>query len=185
MRKVLIAFFLLGLAATAQAQVGLRAGFNSANFSDTNFDSKPGFHFGVYYSFGTDFLSVEPGLQYSQKGYQGTSDLTGDAVDEQLGYVDLPVLLRLKLIPSINVFAGPQFSFLASRNYQLGNVTSNSTEPIKGYDVAGVVGAQVVLPLGFNVQASYDVGLSSLNYFDTDVKNRVFKVSLGYTFGGN
>jgi hypothetical protein len=111
--------------------------------------------------------------------------LTGVAVDEQLGYIDLPVLLRLKLIPAINVFAGPQFSFLASRNYQLGNVVSNSTEPIKGYDVAGVVGAQVVLPLGFNVQASYDIGLSSLNYFDTDVKNRVFKVSLGYTFGGN
>jgi hypothetical protein len=32
MRKVLMAFYLVGIAATAQAQFGVRAGFNSANF---------------------------------------------------------------------------------------------------------------------------------------------------------
>jgi hypothetical protein len=185
MRKVLIAFFLIGFVASAQAQFGVRAGYSSANFSDTNFDAKSGFHIGAYYNFGTDFLSVEPGLQYSQKGYQGTVDATGDPIDEQLSYIDIPVLVRLKLIPAINIFAGPQASFLASRDYQVGDVNSKSLEPIKGYDLAGVVGAQVKLPLGFNVQASYDIGLSSLNYYDTDVKNQVFKVSLGFSFGGN
>ncbi len=185
MRKILTAIFLVGFVATAQAQFGVRAGFNSANFSDTNFDSKSGFHLGAYYTIGADFLSVEPGIQYSQKGYQGTEIGTGDPIDEQLSYVDIPVLVRLKLIPAINIFAGPQVSFLASRNYQLGDTSSSSTEVIRGYDMAGVVGAQVRLPLGFNVQASYDIGLTSLNYFDTDVKNQVFKVSLGYSFGGN
>ena len=185
MRKVLLAFFLLGFVASAQAQFGIRAGFNSANFSDTNFDAKSGFHFGAYYTLGTDFLSIEPGLQYSQKGYTGVQDGTGNLIDEQLGYIDVPVLIRLKLIPAINIFAGPQLSFLASRNYQLGTTTSTSTAVIRGYDVAGVVGAQLKLPLGLNVQASYDLGLSSLNYFNTDVKNQVFKVSLGYSFGGN
>ena len=36
---------------------------------------------------------------------------------------------------------------------------------------------------GLNLQASYDLGLSSLNYFNTDVSNRVLKLSIGYTLG--
>lgn len=183
MRKILLAFFLLGMTVSAQAQFGVRAGFNSANFSDTNFDAKSGFHIGAYYSIGAGFLTVEPGIQYSQKGYQGTEAVTGKSVDEKLGYIDIPVLVRVNLIPAINVFAGPQASLFASSEYKLGDETFDSSEAIKGYDIGGVVGAQVKLPLGFNVQANYDFGLSSLNYYDADVKNQVFKISLGYTFG--
>lgn len=181
MKKILWVFFLLSFAGTANAQFGLRAGYSSANFSDTNFSSRSGFHAGAYYTFGTSFIKVEPGLQFAQKGYKGTDDL-GVLIDEQLNYIDIPVLVRLSLLPMVNVFAGPQASFLASRNYQLGPITSKSLEVLTGYDLAGVVGAQVNLPMGLNLQASYDIGLRSLNYFNTDVKNRVFKISLGYSF---
>ena len=173
-------FFLLGLAWNAQAQFGIRAGYSSANFSDTNFSPRSGFHGGVYYTTGSELIKIEPGLQFAQKGYTGKDDM-GVAIDEQLNYLDLPVLIRLNLLPMFNVFAGPQASFLLSRNYQLGAVTSNSMEVLAGYDLGGVVGAQVNLPLGLNLQASYDIGTKSLNYFNTDVKNRVFKVSLGFS----
>lgn len=185
MRKILLAFFLVGIVATAQAQFGVRAGYNSANFSDTNFDAKSGFHIGGYYMLGSGFISFEPGLQFSQKGYQGTQEDTGKSVDEQLGYIDIPVLVRLNLIPSLNIFAGPQASLLLSSVYQLGDETFDSSQATKGYDVGAVVGAQVKLPLGLNAQASYDFGLTSLNYYNANVKNQVFKISLGYTFGGN
>jgi hypothetical protein len=185
MRKILLAIFLVGIVATAQAQFGVRAGFSSANFSNTNFDSRSGFHLGAYYTVGSDFISVEPGLQYSQKGYRTTELGTGKSIDEQLGYIDIPVLLRLNLIPAVNIFAGPQASLLLSSDYTLGDQTSDSSEAIKGYDLGGVVGAQFRLPLGLNAQASYDFGLISLNYFNNDVKNQVFKISLGYSFGGN
>jgi len=184
MRKILMLFFLVGFAATAHAQFGVRAGFSSANFSDTNFDAKTGLHVGAYYTLGAGFISVEPGVQYSQKGYKGTEEDTGDPVDEQLGYIDIPVLVRLKLIPALNIFAGPQFSVLASSKYKNGDQTSNSSDATKGYDVGGVFGAQVKLPLGFNLQASYDLGFTSLNYYNFDVKNQVFKISAGFTFGG-
>lgn len=184
MRKVLLAFFLVGIVATAHAQFGVRAGFSSSNFSNTNFDYRSGFHFGAYYTVGANFISVEPGLQYSKKGYQGTEVSTGKSIDEKLGYIDIPVLFRLNLIPALNIFAGPQASLLLSSEYKLGDQTSDSSEAIRGYDLGGVVGAQVKLPLGLNAQASYDFGLTSLNYFNTDVKNQVFKISLGYTFGG-
>lgn len=185
MRKILLLFFLVGFAATAQAQFGVRAGYNSANFSDTNFSAKSGFHLGAYYTIGAAFVAIEPGIQYSQKGYKTEEVGTGAAVEEQLGYIDIPVLVRLNLLPFMNVFAGPQASLLASSKYTKGDQTSDSSEATRGYDIGGVFGAQVKLPLGFNVQASYDLGFTSLNYFDADVKNQVFKISAGYTFGGN
>ncbi len=185
MRKILLVFFLVGFSAAAQAQFGVRAGYNSANFSDADFDPKSGFHLGAYYTLGADFLSVEPGIQYSQKGYTGEEAGTGLEVKETLGYIDIPVLVRLKLLPAVNVFAGPQASILASSKYQKGDQTSDSSDATKGYDIGGVFGAQVKLPLGFNVQASYDLGFTSLNYYNLDFKNQVFKISAGYTFGGN
>lgn len=184
MRKVLLVFFLLGFVVTAHAQFGVRAGFSSSNFSDTNYEAKSGFHLGAYYTLGTGFISIEPGIQYSQKGYQ-TEDLSGNAVEEKLGYIDVPVLVRVNLIPAVNIFAGPQASIFASSDYQIGDQSFDSSEAIKGYDIGGVVGAQVKLPLGFNAQASYDLGFTSLNYYNSDVKNQVFKISVGYTFGGN
>lgn len=182
MRKILMLFFLVGFAATAEAQFGVRAGYSSANFSDTNFNARSGFHAGAYYTLGLGLISVEPGIQYSQKGYTGTEEVTNLSVDEQLGYFDVPVLVRVDVLPVVNIFAGPQVSILASSKYVKGGQKSDSSEATKGYDVAGVVGAQVRLPLGFNVQASYDIGFASLNYYNFNVKNQVFKISAGYSF---
>jgi hypothetical protein len=184
MRKIILAIFLLGIAASSHAQLGVRAGLSSANFSDTDFTSITGIHFGAYYLAKTssNLLSVEPGIYYSGKGYTTVAPGGGD-VTEKLGYVDIPVLVRLSLIPSLNVFAGPQASVLVSRNYTLGNTTSTSLEPIRGYELGAVVGVGLKVAAGLNLQASYDLGLSSLNYFNTDVSNRVLKLSLGYTLG--
>ncbi|MBN3584458.1 PorT family protein [Algoriphagus aestuarii] len=179
MKKFLFLILSIGFISTAQAQFGLRAGLNSSNFSDTNFDTKMGFHAGAYYKLGVGILSIEPGVQFSQKGYEGTDGTTGDEINERLNYIDVPVLVRFNFLPAVNVFAGPQGSVLISRNYDLGGTSSTSTEVVKGYDIGGVVGVGVNLPLGLNVQASYDIGFSNLNYFNTDVKNRVLKLSLG------
>lgn len=183
MRKILVLFFALGMVSTAvQAQFGLRAGLSSANFSDTNFNSNLGFHGGLYYRIDGSFLSIEPGIQYAQKGYETDAAGMGREITETMNYIDVPVLVRLNFIPAINVFAGPQASVLVSRKREEGGDTQTTTEPIKGYDIGAVVGIGVNLPAGFNIQGSYDLGLSSLNYYNVDVKNRIFKVSLGYDF---
>jgi hypothetical protein len=180
MKKFLFLILSIGLISSAQAQFGARAGLNSSNLSDTNFSYRQGFHLGAYYRIPMGIIDIEPGLQYSKKGYEGTEDVSGDDVKEGLNYIDIPVIFRFNLLETVNIFAGPQASVLASRKYELGNTTSSSTDVIRGYDFAGVIGVGIKLPLGFNVQASYDIGLTNLNYFDTDVKNRVFKVSVGF-----
>lgn len=179
MKKLLFLIFSIGLISTAQAQFGVRAGYNSSNFSDTNFDSKHGFHVGAYYKIKAPVVAIEPGIQFTQKGYTGMDAASGDDITEKVNYIDVPVLVRVNLLPILNVFAGPQGSVLISRDYELGNTSDSSTEVIKGYDIGAVLGLGVNLPLGLNLQASYDLGLSDLNYFNTDVKNRVFKLSLG------
>jgi hypothetical protein len=181
MKKILTLFFLITFAGMAHAQIGIRAGLNSSNFSSTDYSNKTGFHLGGYYLIKKDFISIEPGIQYSQKGYN-TVMLGGSDVSETLGYLDVPLLFRLNFLSILNAFAGPQASVLLSRNYESGNTTSTSTDVIRGYDMGGVVGVGVSVFGGLNAQISYDMGFTNLNYFDVDVKNRVLKLSLGYTF---
>jgi len=179
MKKFLLLILSIGLISSVQAQFGARAGLNSSNLHETNFNNRQGFHLGAYYRIKLGAIDIEPGLQFSEKGYKGTENITGDNVSERLNYIDVPLLIRFNFLKAINIFAGPQASVLASRKYRLGNTSSSSTDIIKGYDLGGVVGVGLKLPLGLNLQASYDIGLTSLNYFDSDVKNRVLKVSLG------
>jgi hypothetical protein len=181
MKKLLVLVFALGFFGTVQAQFGVRAGFSNPNFVETNFDANPGFHAGVYFRKELGFVAVEPGIQYAQKGYTTAVGPLG-GINERLNYVDLPLLLRLNFLPFLNVFAGPQGSILVSRKYETGGNTDTSTDPIKAYDIAGVVGVGVKLPLNLNAQVSYDFGLQNLNYYNQDVKNNVLKLSVGIDF---
>ena len=181
MKKFLLLVFALGFFGTAQAQFGVRAGFSSPNLVKTNFDANPGFHAGVYFRKELGFIAIEPGLQYAQKGYTTDIGPAGE-ITERLNYVDLPLLVRWNFLPILNVFAGPQGSILVSRKYETAGNTDTSTEPVKGYDIAGVVGVGVKLPLNLNAQVSYDFGLQNLNYYNQDVKNNVLKISVGIDF---
>lgn len=210
MKRIFLIIFCLLSVTTVTAQLGIRAGFNSSNFSNSSdFTSIGGFNFGVYYTGymynlkgkkliavrgiligkyasainSAGLLSIEPGVQYSRKGYSASISGKGD-ITEKLGYIDVPILARLNLLPSVNVFLGPQASLLVSRNYSIDKSTeSTSLEPIRGYELGAVAGIGVTIRDGINFQVSYDLGLTSLNYFNADVSNRVLKFSLGYFFG--
>ncbi|SDD14322.1 Outer membrane protein beta-barrel domain-containing protein [Algoriphagus faecimaris] len=183
MRKILILFFVIGFYFSAEAQFGVRAGLSSSNFSNTNFNANVGIHVGGYYTIlASEFFSVEPGIQFSQKGFETIDPPTSNEVDERLNYVEVPVLVRLNFIPAVNVFAGPQFGALVSRKRTEEGNNQTSTEPVKGYDISGVVGLQALLPRGFNLQVSYDLGLTSVNYFGQDAKNQALKLSIAYDF---
>ncbi len=182
MKKIFFALLIFMTIQTAHAQFGIRAGYSSSNFEDTNFKPKSGFHVGAYYRADAALFSLEPGIYYGKKGYETNDGQTGAKINENLHYVDVPILVRLNFLPALNIFAGPQGSVLIARNYEDGNGSDSSTEVIRGYDIAAVVGVAFNLPFGINAQVSYDFGLTDLNYFDNDVNNRVFKLSAGWDF---
>lgn len=191
---LVIALGFIGISAT-QAQTnylggfGIRGGANLFNFGgsdveENDYTNRVGFHAGIYtMMFATDRFAIEPGIYYSVKGTQNN-----DAVDSRaiFNYVDVPVLFRLYPSEGFNVFAGPQISFLANSKYEgdfFGSTISFEGDNTKETDLGLVFGVGYNLPKGFNVQGSYDYGMTPIfKNSDADVYNRGFKISLGYTF---
>ena len=176
-------------AANAQSGFGIRGGANFFNFggsdvSENDYTNRVGFHAGIYATILPEVpVSVEPGVFYSVKGSQNDDGLDSRAV---LDYVDVPVLVRFRIGEGFNLFAGPQISFLTNSKFEGefgGSTLSFDTDEIKSTDAGLVFGLGYNLPQGFNVQGSYDYGLTPIfKDSDSDVFNRGFKVSLGYTF---
>ncbi len=175
-----LVIILMGYQQKADAQTGVRVGLNYPDIEGVSSQAHTGFHAGMYAKINfLGIVALEPGLQYSQKGCK--VDDAGTNATDRLHYIDVPLLIRLGVFPMVNIFAGPQASFLVARRYE-GSTTFTETRGLKNYDMGGVVGLGVNLPLGFNVQGSYDFGLTSINYERMDTKNSVFKLSLGKNF---
>ncbi|MFN5463016.1 MAG: porin family protein [Bacteroidota bacterium] len=186
MKKGLLLLAFLTFAAAAQAQIGVRAGIGSSNFS--NEDSQRALtsitrvHFGAYYGLkATEKITVEPGFFYSGKGFKTIPLGTTENIKESFSYLDIPVLARYAVTSEFNVFAGPQVGFLLARTRTDKNGKNTTTEPIGGYEVGAVLGLAYQLASDLNIQFSYDFGLSPFNYYDVEVNNTVFKLSVGYT----
>lgn len=189
MKKVLsfiMLFLLLAGYQKAKAQfldAGIRAGANYPSLAGIETDVLSGFHAGVYFKM--NFLglwAVEPGIQYSQKGFRATSNTNIGQASDRFHTIDVPVLVRFAVLPLVNVFAGPQASYLVSRNYSDNLTAFTNTDNLRNYDLSGVVGVGINLPLGFNIQGSYDFGITSINYNNNEAYNNVVKISLGKDF---
>lgn len=214
----IIAVFMMMNVTNAQVSYGIRAG---ANFNKWQGESlqviqdlvdktdgyittkgTTGFHVGGYVSIpiGGGF-SFEPGLGYTKKGYAMRGDLKIDVL-KFLGinagaqvmehYIDMPLMLKANVYKGLNVYAGPQVSYLAratlnakvgALGFNLFNRGFGITSRMNKFDVALAGGVGYQFNNGLNVQAGYDYGLSKLdkngNY---NVHNRVIKVSVGFSF---
>jgi opacity protein-like surface antigen len=143
-----------------------------------------------------DFISFEPSLQYTQRGYGlkgnlNINQLKIDAVNaratSQMHYVDLPLMLKVKPVKSLQVFAGPQVSYLVKNNlradvavlgFSLLKKDLDITDQFNRWDVgvAGGIGYEFENGIGF--AATYERGFNRLD------KNQQFKVfNEGYKVG--
>lgn len=148
----------------------------------------------------SDLVSIEPGLFYTQKGYDMKGELNLKGV-EFLGvnakakltshYVDLPVLLKLNF-NGLQVFAGPQVSYLAKADlrttggalgFNVFDKTTDATDQFSRWDAGVTGGIGYQFANGFNISASYDHGLSKVDANQNfDSYNRSFKVGMGFNF---
>lgn len=215
---LLIAFTVFSIASFAQApQFGVRAGLasysikgeaaenlnNLIDFADgmITTGSRTGFFAGGYADIplGSNF-SVEPGVYYSQKGYALNGDLNlkgleflGANASAQLQsqYIDIPVMLKADL-GGFQVFAGPQFSYLANADlavkagvlgFNLLNKNIDATDEFNRWDAGVTGGVGYKFSNGLNITASYDHGLSKVDKNkNLEGYNRGFKVGIGMSF---
>ncbi len=148
---------------------------------------------------------------YRQKGAKGVQELgdqliEGGSAEIGLDYVEVPLLLRLNL-PTLGtrvlpyVQGGPAFAWRIACSIKLDATSSttkqdcadltggNLSETLRDYEQGLVLGGGIDVAVGsvgaLNVDARLTQGLSRINEMSSGgaVKNRVFSVMLGYSFG--
>ncbi len=180
MKKLLIAAVFVMIAsgaALAQASVslGLKGGLNFANLNVSSaaaaYNSRTGYHVGAFANFKFTKIAIQPELIYSVQG----ADVSGSNLE--LGYINVPILLKFYLIGGLNIQAGPQFGFLSSAT-QGGTDIKNL---VKGSDTSIALGAGFDIS-NFVIDARYNLGLSEIQdaAAASATKNQVFQLSVGF-----
>jgi hypothetical protein len=146
-------------------------------------------------------ISLEPDLYYTEKGYELKGALTLKGLDFlganakaqlQQQYIDMPLLLKADLGGGLQVFAGPQVSYLAKSNlkttsgllgFNLLNKTMDATDKFNRWDMGVTGGVGYQFKNGVNLSAAYDYGLSKVDANkNVNGYNTAFKVGLGFRF---
>jgi len=216
MKKIalLLIFGLTVSFAQAQAKFGIKGGINYSNLSgdliteDAN-RSKVGFLGGIMANFplsSDNFVSIQPELLYSQKGYQYQKDQVtiDNATYEFRGkrnfnYLDLPVLVKINTGP-IFFEAGPQASYLLgirdNREVSLiGSGSDNKTwakvekDNLSELEIGYVAGLGFQAPMGVGIGLRYNGSINALAKENTDelvnARHAVFQLQLSYMLGGS
>ena len=202
----------------AQVTYGVRSGINYAKWQGEDLQiiedlidktdgyivtkGRTGLHIGGYVHIPlSETFAFEPGLAYSKKGYSLKGDFQipvlkylgiNARAQVQSHYIDIPLLIRANVYKGLNVYAGPQVSYLvrSTLNAKIGvlgitlfNRGVGITERFNKIDMGLTGGVGYQFENGLNVQAGYDYGLSKLDKNDNySAYNRVVKVSVGFSF---
>jgi hypothetical protein len=213
-------FFTLTMMNIIHAQVtyGIRSGVNYATWKGDDIQiiedlvdktdgyivtkGRTGLHIGGYVNIPiSNTFSFEPGIAYSKKGYSLKGDFQipvlkylniNARAQVQSHYIDMPLVLRAKVYKGLNVYAGPQVSYLvrSTLNAKLGvfgitlfNRGVGITSRFNKIDMGLTGGIGYQFENGLNLQAGYDYGLSTLDKNENYAAyNRVVKVSVGFSF---
>ena len=186
MKNFILLFFMLLLSATTFAQgidLGIKGGATFANLTGvTDGSSKIGFVGGAFVTIKfSDKIAIQGDLLYSQQGVE----LDVDKIN--LDYINFPIVLKYYIIKRVNIQAGPQFGTVINDN--LGEVIGPND--INSFDITGIVGIGIDLPLNLRITGRYGFGLSEF-YFsefenfivtkETNTKNSVFSLTAGFSF---
>lgn len=202
----------------SQVKTGISAGLNNSrwsggamgnlndllNFSNGMITTEPvnGIYAGGFVEIPIDnVFSVQPGAFYSQKGFSMRGDIEGKNLSflnagatarVQSHYIDIPVLIKAEIAKGLQLYAGPQMSYLAKSNLRtdagllgisLFKTNTDITNMFNKIDFAVTGGVGYTFDNGFSINAGYDHGLTRLDKNErTETFNRTFKVGIGFRF---
>jgi hypothetical protein len=178
MKKATLAvLFVMFTAVTAWAQasvsLGIKGGLNFANVNTTDitaaYNSRTGYHAGAFLNVKLTKLAIQPEIIYSVQGADAS------AGNLELGYVNIPILLKLYLIGGFNLQAGPQFGFLSSATEGGASVK----DLYESSDTSIALGAGFDIS-NFVIDARYNLGLTDAEKAAPESKNQVFQLSVGF-----
>ncbi len=210
-KTILTGFAILAIAFIGRAQegfidyrekfiIGVKAGLNLSNVYNSEgeefvADNKLGLATGVFVAIPIGkYLGVQPEILFSQKGFQATGRLLGDAYSftRTSNFIDVPIFFAFKPSEIFTLMAGPQYSFLMKQTdefasgsgsvdqvqeFENDNIRKNIFCFIGGGDLTLnniVVGARV----GWDLTENNGDGTSETPRY----KNVWYQATLGYRF---
>lgn len=177
MKKLIILLIVLCASNIVNAQglsYGIKGGYNYSTVRASNsrfIEGQDGFHAGVFANFSAILLQIQPELLFSQKGYE-----VENGNDLRMNYIDIPVVLKVKVFPFVTVDAGPQYSYLINTKELSDDLVTPAMPSFKNSDLSAVIGASVnVWKLGASLR--YVHGFTQLESVNNS-KNSMFQVSM-------
>lgn len=175
-----------------QPSLGVKGGVNFATVTGDDFDSpdsRTSFHVGLVGELPlADILSLQVEALYSGQGFKSDIDgglIGGDGkVEYQLDYINVPVLAKIYATRGLSFEVGPQFSFKVNEE-----IDSDATDDggdfdlneAKDFDFGIAGGVTFQTDMGLFATGRYIYGLTEI-VEDSDVKNSVFQIGIGYKF---
>ena len=186
MKKLILCLAIAGFSTAAMAQVsfGAKAGLNISTLRGDDADgikSVIGANGGFFASiFMSDLLSLQPEVLYSM---EGAKQDVGDG-KVKLGYINVPIMLKIKSPQGFYGEVGPQLGILASAKEEGGGSSADIKEFLKSTNISVAVGAGYDFSSAVGVGARYSLGMGTiLKDASGDMKTGNFSIGIHYKFG--
>ncbi len=180
MKKInqfIILFLVLNHVCFSQSvKFGVKAGLNYSNVtgSEIKTDAITNYHAGLVTEINlTKGFAIQPELLYSTQG--ATYKTATEDFKNELGYITIPIMLKINLSDSLMLELGPQAGFLLSEKNKFDANKSNT------FDFTANAGLGLKITENLFAQARYGLGLTEIKT-DSKIKNSVFQLSLGILF---
>lgn len=187
-----------------KTRFGVRAGANLANFRLNDYatstqpevSQKTSYHAGVFVNIPiSPMFRFQPGVEYSGQGSKvakynviGSVPVTS-SYEQDLKYINLPLMVQYVTKGGFMVEAGPQPGFLVSAIQDgPGSSTVDKKNSFDKFDLSLGAGLGYLSRIGLGVNARYNFGLTSAledggTNNGPEVKNQVVQLGLVYHFG--
>ncbi|MBV8328347.1 porin family protein [Chryseobacterium sp.] len=179
---------------TSGPKFGLKAGGNLSSVTGSDTRSKLGFYGGIFLNFAVSSVwSIQPELVYSLQGAKAKDDYVFGgykitALKQNLGYVNIPVMVQYNATSEFYIEAGPEFGYLVDarakgdfngRSYDAGNIDS-----FKTFNFGLGIGLGYKMTPNFGINARYTAGLTDIvkNGGGEASKNSNLQLGLAYSF---
>lgn len=172
--KLILFLIIFQTSYSQSVKCGIKAGLNYTNTTGTEIKTEAitNYHAGLVAELRLfKGFAIQPEVLYTTQG--ATYKTATKDFKNKLGYISIPVMLKVNLSKSLTFELGPQAGFLLSEKEKFDVEKSNT------FDFTANAGLGLKITENIFAQARYGMGLTDTKT-NSDIKNSVFQLSLGF-----
>ncbi|RZJ73648.1 porin family protein [Flavobacterium sp.] len=172
---------------TRTPSLGVKGGVNFARIAGDDVgdnDMRTNFHVGLVGELPlADIFSLQAEVLYSGQGAKAKNPgfLGADEIEYKLDYINVPVLAKVYLFKGFSLEAGPQFGFKVNEKIEVDGDETDELDGAEDFEFGAAGGLTFQTEMGLFASGRYNYGFTDL-FKDSDSRNSVFQISIGYKF---